>query len=52
MKIPLDYTIETGEGKISIESPLGKAMLGAKVRDKVTVKAPDGEILFTIKAID
>ena len=40
------------EGKISIESPLGKALLGAKVRDKVTVKAPDGEILFTIKAID
>ena len=40
------------EGKISIESPLGKALLGAKVRDKVTVKAPDGEILFVIKAID
>lgn len=40
------------EGKISIESPLGKAMLGAKVRDKVTVKAPDGDIVFVIKAID
>lgn len=40
------------EGKISIESPLGKAMVGAKVRDKVTVKAPDGDIVFTIKAID
>ena len=40
------------EGKISIESPLGKALLGAKVRDKVTVKAPDGEILFVIKAIE
>ena len=40
------------EGKISIESPLGKAMLGAKVRDKVTVKAPDGDIVFTIKSID
>ena len=40
------------EGKISIESPLGKAMLGAKVRDKVTVKAPDGDIVFVIKSID
>ena len=40
------------EGKISIESPLGKALLGAKVRDKVTVKAPDGDIVFVIKAID
>jgi transcription elongation factor GreA len=40
------------EGKISSESPLGKALLGAKVRDKVTVKAPDGELVFVIKAID
>lgn len=40
------------EGKISSESPLGKALLGAKVRDKVTVKAPDGELVFVIKAIE
>ncbi len=40
------------EGKISSESPLGKALLGAKLRDKVTVKAPDGEIVFVIKAIE
>ncbi len=40
------------EGKISIESPLGKALLGAKLRDKVTVKAPDGELVFVIKAIE
>ncbi|MCK6577571.1 MAG: transcription elongation factor GreA [Anaerolineae bacterium] len=38
-------------GKISVESPLGKAMLGAKVGDKVTVHAPAGEIIFLIKAI-
>lgn len=40
------------EGKISVESPLGKALLGSKVGDKVTVKAPDGEIVFTIKSIE
>ena len=40
------------EGKISSESPMGKALLGAKVSDKVAVKAPDGEIIFTIKAIE
>lgn len=40
------------EGKISLESPLGKALLGAKVRDKVKVNAPDGEIVFVIKSID
>ncbi len=40
------------EGKISIESPLGKALLGSKLRDKVVVKAPDGEITFVIESID
>jgi transcription elongation factor GreA len=40
------------EGKISIESPLGKAMIGAKKGDKVTVHAPAGDIVFVIKAIE
>ncbi len=39
-------------GKVSIESPLGKALLGAKVKDKVRVKAPDGELVFVIQSID
>lgn len=39
------------EGKISVESPVGKALIGAKVGQKVSVKAPDGEIVYTIKAI-
>jgi len=39
------------EGKISVESPLGKALLGAKVGDKVKVNAPDGELVFVIKSI-
>ncbi|MBK8020333.1 MAG: transcription elongation factor GreA [Chloroflexi bacterium] len=38
-------------GKISVESPLGKAMLGAKVGEKVTVHAPAGDLIFVIKAI-
>jgi transcription elongation factor GreA len=40
------------DGKISTESPLGKALMGAKVKDNITVKAPDGEITFVIKDID
>ncbi len=40
------------EGKISIESPLGKALMGAKPGQKVTVKAPDGDLVFTIKGIE
>jgi transcription elongation factor GreA len=39
------------EGKISVESPLGKAILGAKVGDKVQVAAPEGPITFVVKAI-
>ncbi|GAB4520005.1 MAG: transcription elongation factor GreA [Anaerolineae bacterium] len=39
-------------GKISVESPLGKALLGAKVGDRVKVKAPDGELIFKIQSID
>lgn len=39
------------EGRISHESPLGKALMGARVGDRVKVKAPDGEIIFTIQGI-
>lgn len=38
-------------GKISHESPLGAALMGRKVKDKVKVKAPGGELIFTIKGI-
>lgn len=31
-----------GEGRISNESPIGAALLGKKVRDKVTVQTPSG----------
>lgn len=40
------------QGKISIESPLGRALLGAKVGDKVTISAPDGDLVFKVKAIN
>lgn len=40
------------EGKISHESPLGAALLGYKVGDKVSYEAPMGLLTFKIKAID
>ncbi len=40
------------DGKISVESPLGKAMLGAKVGQKVIVHAPAGAITFVVKKIE
>ena len=38
-------------GKISHESPLGRALMGHKVGDKVKVDAPAGQLVFKIKAI-
>ena len=38
-------------GYISDESPVGKALLGAKVGDLVKAEAPDGEIELKIVAI-
>lgn len=38
-------------GKISTESPLGRALMGRRVGDKVVVQAPDGEEAFHILAI-
>ncbi len=39
------------ENRISDESPLGKAILGAKVGDVVTVNAPEGAFEVEIKEI-
>ena len=40
------------EGKISNESPLGRAILGHKVGDKITVPTPSGEIQYSISKIE
>jgi transcription elongation factor GreA len=39
------------DGKVSHESPIGRALLGRQVRDVVTVEAPGGEIAFRITDI-
>ncbi len=38
--------------RISHESPLGQALLGKKVGDKVEIEAPAGKIVYTIVKID
>jgi len=40
------------EGRISNESPLGRALLGRRVGDEVKVNAPAGTLSFRIVAID
>jgi len=38
-------------GRISNESPLGRALMGRKVGEETTVKAPGGETVVTVNAI-
>lgn len=40
------------EGKISDESPLGKAFLGHKIGDKISVTTPAGAMTYEILKID
>ncbi len=40
------------EGRISNESPLGKALLGRKAGDKVVVEAPDGSFTVNIRKVE
>ena len=43
---------DPGQKKVSPSSPLGKALMGRKVGEKVEVAAPAGKILYTIMAIE
>ena len=38
--------------KISDQSPIGKALIGAKVGDTITVEVPDGTAIFEIRSIE
>lgn len=46
-----EWEADPVEKKISHDSPLGKALLGKKVGEKVEVEAPVGKILYSISAI-
>ena len=48
----LDEFRVTQHGIISEESPFGKALLGAKEGDTVTVEAPRGAITYTVQKIE
>ena len=39
-------------GRISVDSPVGKALLGKKVDDEVTIKRPAGDLTVTIIAVN
>lgn len=53
----VDYTLvgsveaDPLEGRISDQSPIGKALMGKKVGDKVKIKTPSGEASYSVVAI-
>lgn len=47
-----EFEADPAEKKISHESPLGKALIGKNVGEKVEVEAPAGKVLYTIVSID
>jgi transcription elongation factor GreA len=55
---PETYTIvgsaeaNPGDGRISNESPLGKALIGRKVDDTVTFETPGGQVEITLISIE
>ena len=46
-----EWEADPGNKKISHESPLGKALVGKKVNDKVEIEAPAGKILYKVAKI-
>jgi transcription elongation factor GreA len=46
------HEADPGNGRISNESPIGRALLGAKVGQVVTVHAPAGDIQMIVQGIE
>ena len=45
------HEADPGNGRISNESPIGNALIGARTGDIVTVETPGGEIHFKVQSI-
>jgi transcription elongation factor GreB len=42
---------DVGSGRISIDSPVGKALLGKRVDDEVTIRRPAGDLTVTVVGV-
>ncbi len=47
-----EWEADPANKKISHQSPLGKALMGRKVGEKVEVEAPAGKILYTVVEVE
>jgi transcription elongation factor GreA len=47
-----EWEANPGQKKISLSSPLGQALMGKSIGDKIQVDAPAGKILYTIVSIE
>jgi transcription elongation factor GreA len=47
-----EWEADPKQKKISHESPLGKALLGKRIGEKVEVEAPAGTITYTIVSVN
>jgi transcription elongation factor GreA len=47
-----DIESDSSKGKVSFQSPLGKALIGKEEGDSVIVKAPKGEIEYEVEAVE
>ena len=47
-----DWEAKPADKKISGSSPLGKALVGRKVGEKVEVEAPAGKVIYSIVSIE
>lgn len=43
--------LDTGRGRISWQSPIGRSLLGKKVGDEVLIKVPAGELTYEVISI-
>ncbi|MEX2007697.1 MAG: transcription elongation factor GreA [Candidatus Levyibacteriota bacterium] len=47
-----EWEADPKEKKISHQSPLGKALLGKRVGEKIDVEAPAGKVVYTIVSVE
>ncbi|MCR9203835.1 MAG: transcription elongation factor GreA [Halobacteriovoraceae bacterium] len=47
-----DFESDSSKGKVSFQSPLGKALIGKEEGDTVVVRAPKGNIEYEVESVE